>query len=740
MTYAAAAGEHVILSGGRRLSGWESYRDEIWQVDLNELGLGHLRFLQLYYNGESQPLARVPNAVASHPRTGGFTYAVGRVERQSKTKIKYDPAYIDASRWTRPDEALVDIFSYHNYWNSIVEVRDVNLENHVLTVDEGISYVIQVGDRFFVKNVFEELDAPGEWYLDDDGVLYLWPPSGDIATTEVIVPALETLVEGRGDATLGTFVEHIRFEGFDFAHASGSALVFRASRHCQITKSTVRDTGYNGINLYEDTHRFRVAGNDITRVGHVGVHMFGAPFDHSRNSHHVITNNHIWNYGVVHKDMGAIGIDGGEHTVISHNLIHDSPRWAVWMNSGNDNVIEYNHMHHNNLETQDTGAIHTYTNMSGWDLHMDVETNKLSRGNVIYDTGGYGKVKAGQWQYPFYCWGIYLDLATSGMHVYGNIVYNTYQGAFMIGGGQDNLCENNIFVNGKLAQILFANWGDRFPMERNRIERNVIAFDGADARLYRPGKWTTDNATFDRNLIFSHGRRLDVGVPGIERDSSWVWWQQGMDVNSVIADPLFVDADGDDYHLRPESPAYALGFEPIDLSGAGLYESPKRVTWPPIETDMVREDPVTNPPPHDFVNAADSPTRPRLLAARLVDLPTEVSVDGDVGEWPWQDENRTVVLQQSWDGFPAEAPPSFACAAYDEDALYIAVRNLVSNTDSLVLHGMWGRTTAWSWPFRMSPERPRETSSTSTVIRTATSIQLPRPGPPAPRPTGWAQG
>ena len=693
VTYAAADGQHVVLSGGRVVSGWKRSNGVVWQADLSALGLSHLRFSQLYYNGEAQPLARVPNVEPAHPRTGGFTYVVGRVERQSKTKIRYDPAYLDPGRWSRPDKALVDIFSFHNYWNSIVPVRAVDTVDHVLTVADGVSYVVQVGDRFYVKNVFEELDAPGEWYLDDEqGVLYLWPPDGDIAAAEVVVPALETLVEARGDAAGGEYVEHIRFEGLDFAHAAGTALVFRASRHCQITKSIVRDTGYNGINLNEDCHHFRVAGNDITRVGHVGVHMSGAPFDHSRNSHHVITNNHIWNYGTVHKNMGAIGIDGGEHNVVSHNLIHDSPRWAFWLNSGNDNVIEYNHMHHNNLETQDTGAIHTYTNMSGWDPHMDVETNKLSRGNeirynLIHDTGGYGKLKVGQWQYPFYCWGIYLDLATSGMHVYGNVVYNTYQGAFMVGGGQDNLCENNIFVNGKLGQIFLHNWGDRFPMARNRIERNVIAYDDPEARLYRPGGWSPATATFDRNLIFTHGQRLDVGVSGVDRDSSWAWWrQQGMDVNSVVADPLFVDAANNDYRLRPESPAYDLGFEPIDLSSVGLYESPERVTWPPTETDLVREEPLTKPPPHDYSGASKPGTRPQLRAPRRGDI----VVDGDPGEWPWDDKRLAVVLQQSWDGFPTEAPPSYACAAWDDDALYIAVRNPVASADSLVTGKGWG--------------------------------------------------
>jgi len=38
----------------------------------------------------------------------------------------------------------------------------------------------------------------------------------------------------------------------------------------------------------------------------------------------------------------------------------------------------------------------------------------------------------------------------------------------------------------------------------------------------------------------------------------------------VIADPLFVDPARDNYTLRPESPAFKLGFEPIDTSTVGL--------------------------------------------------------------------------------------------------------------------------------------------------------------------------
>ena len=61
----------------------------------------------------------------------------------------------------------------------------------------------------------------------------------------------------------------------------------------------------------------------------------------------------------------------------------------------------------------------------------------------------------------------------------------------------------------------------------------------------------------------------------------WAAWQaQGMDLHSVVTDPLFVDAAKDDYRLRPESPAFTLGFEPIPVERIGCYADPLRASWP----------------------------------------------------------------------------------------------------------------------------------------------------------------
>ena len=78
----------------------------------------------------------------------------------------------------------------------------------------------------------------------------------------------------------------------------------------------------------------------------------------------------------------------------------------------------------------------------------------------------------------------------------------------------------------------------------------------------------------------------------VEPASEWEAWQQaGGDVHSIVADPLFVDAEHGDFRLEPESPALKQGFEPIPFDKIGPYEDDSRATWPIQEAEGVREHP-----------------------------------------------------------------------------------------------------------------------------------------------------
>jgi hypothetical protein len=56
------------------------------------------------------------------------------------------------------------------------------------------------------------------------------------------------------------------------------------------------------------------------------------------------------------------------------------------------------------------------------------------------------------------------------------------------------------------------------------------------------------------------------------------WQALGYDQHSVVADPLCADMKKRDFTLAKDSPAFKLGFKPIDLSDVGPRPKDKRGT------------------------------------------------------------------------------------------------------------------------------------------------------------------
>ena len=139
ITYTAYPGERPVLSGGRRLSGWRPWRGSILQCDLKALGLAGLRFRELYYNGQVQPLARVPNADPQRPMTGGYLGVFHGGDQESQRELRYNPARIDAAKWSRPTEAEVMVIPYHNWNMNTIRVASVDPAAGIITLASDAS-------------------------------------------------------------------------------------------------------------------------------------------------------------------------------------------------------------------------------------------------------------------------------------------------------------------------------------------------------------------------------------------------------------------------------------------------------------------------------------------------------------------------------------------------------------------------------------------------------------------------
>jgi len=628
ITYRAYEGEKPVIIGGRQITGFTPYKGGILQADVGTQGFKDIYFRQLFCGGERMHLARYPNFDPGNPYGGGWAYADGQpvamhaaVPGENKHTLQYKIQ--DARNWSNPEEGEVFVFPRYNWWNNIVRIKSVDRKTRIITLAGDCSYPIRPVDRYYIRNLFEELDAPGEWYLDrETWTLYFWPPEKtDPASMPVYAPTLRTILE------LGANTANVTFRGFTFECCEGTAIVLNDTTNCFIAGNTIRNVGdYTGSGVtVKGGHNNGVIGNDISEIGSNGISISGGDRATLTPAENYADNNYIHHVGVSYKQGVGISLHGCGNRA-SHNLIHDGPRWGIGF-SGNNLVIEYNHIRHVNLETADTGAVYT----GGRDWISSRGT--VIRYNYFHDIIGFGK-EDGEWRSPHYCWGIYLDDNTGGVDVIGNIVVRAVRGLIHLHNGRDNLIENNIFIGGTRQQVEYNGWRgdtgawkghlptmiegyesvndqpawqemrnmdvhptdavlpDGLIMSGNVFRRNIVYYDEPGAKLFSLRNVPFDHNEWDYNLYWHNGLPMRIPLQDTPEDDEWETWRKlGKDQHSLVFDPLFVNPEEDDYRLRPESPAFKLGFEHIPIEKIGPYQDEFRASWPIVEAEGVREKP-----------------------------------------------------------------------------------------------------------------------------------------------------
>ncbi len=481
----------------------------------------------------------------------------------------------DIPRWQNANGAELHIFPAWGWVNSIAPIVRIDYEaRRILLPPDGYTDDIRLGNRYFIENVREALDAPNEWYLDrQTGELLYIPEIGKMPTGAVLT-RLDRLVELRGDPARNRWVEYLRFEGFVFMDTdytlttnyympADGVIRMSGARHCEVSNCTFRWVGGYALVLEEQSQHIRFVKNRVENVGQGGVILIG---DNASQPHHnLIAGNVMKNLGLVYKHVAGVYVITGSDNRIAHNTIWDTPRYAISLKclsdrqSSHRNVVEFNDLRRTNLETNDTGAIET--------LGRDqADTGNIIRYNLILDSVGMISTPDGKIVTPYFTWGIYLDDYSSGTTVYGNIVARTVNGGICVHGGRNNTFENNIFVDASVEQIRLQP-RDEF-MKGNRFLRNIIVYSNPQASLIFSWDRRTDRfAEWDYNLYYLRGG--DASQARTPSGTLQDWRRAGFDAHSLVADPLFIAPEKDDYRLRPESPAWKLGFQPIPVERIG---------------------------------------------------------------------------------------------------------------------------------------------------------------------------
>lgn len=616
VTYQSYQNEVVVVRGSKALAGFTAIGGGIYEVDLTANGLGTQTVKDLFVNGVRQIPARYPNYIAPNfsktdPWEGNFVFAASNTP-EVKNKVVYSDTFTRPESWSNPTTGSVNIYSGPNYWNSIVPISALNKAGRTINFGSDVTYNLLPGNRFFVENIREELDAPGEWFFDASAKkVLLIPPAGiNINSDRISVPISNYIFNPNG-------ANNIKFSHLVLEESQRHALYLISSKDITIDNSVIRNTTERGIFVQGSSERVSINNNIIHDTGDDGIMIDQTDYSYRKNlssSGHSITNNRVYLVGQIIKWGSGIKASSTVGLKIANNEVYDTPRVGIFL-VGNDTVVESNHVHNTNRETQDSGGI--YTIARSWLYRGNVINN-----NFVHDTGGYGR-SGSVWIFNYFSWGIYLDDFSSGTWVYNNVVARSPKGGVQVHGGRDNTVTNNIFsesltesntyLQGRDVSVsLYSTmWNELSAMSANgfdhdkyfakypelstitetmtnatayagnKITKNIFYFPShPSVRLYwvRYFIGNTGNVV-DYNVIWNGGVALSVTHPeSAGSQLSWDQWKAfGYDTHSVIADPLFKDPGHDNYELKSGSPALQVGFVPFITSDVGP------TTPPPID-------------------------------------------------------------------------------------------------------------------------------------------------------------
>ncbi|MBI5832566.1 MAG: right-handed parallel beta-helix repeat-containing protein [Armatimonadetes bacterium] len=476
--------------------------------------------------------------------------------------------------------AEAHVFIAWGWVNAIVPIDNVDWDQRRLVfTGTGAAQDVRMGNRYFVENVREGLAGPNTWYLDQAAGRLLYRPDqgADKPPAPMVAAVLDRVIDIKGDPAADKWVEHVHLRGLavrdtgytlttDYYTPSDAAVHIAGARHMSLTDCDLAWVGGYGVQLADRANDVEVSRCRIQDVGQGGVHLVGGTA--VQPHHNRILANEIERIGLIYKHVAGVYLTHGSDNRIAHNRIWHTPRYGISFKSqGEDrlshrNVIEYNDLRYTNQETNDTGAVESL----GYE-HRD--SGNIVRYNLIRDVIGLATSTEGEFLTPYFNWGIYLDDYSSGTIIYGNIVARTYNGGVCVHGGQNNRIENNILVDAREHQVRLQPRDDF--MKGNTFVGNIVLYHRPEAQLIFQWNDRTDTfAEWDRNVYWLVGADLTAREGNVTPVGPYAKWRAaGKDATSVVADPLFVDAEHDDYRLKPDSPALRLGFKPIPVDKIG---------------------------------------------------------------------------------------------------------------------------------------------------------------------------
>ncbi len=562
-----------------------SVRDNIYSLDLKKYGVydvgepylfgsyGYIQLEQLgitkpdappmeiFFNGEPMILARYPNNGWMHVESvlepghrllvqdWPYPYGTPFVISVDDDRMKY---------WTSAPAGTVMMYGYwaKDWADQTLPIDTIDVKNKTIKSKYHAAFSVEEGKRFYVTNLLEELDMPGEYYIDRaNSTLYI-VPSSDIKSANVMLTILEDVIFRMEGAS------YIKFKGIDVSGARNNAFfVDDNSHHISVVDSEISSTaGYAAIfwgnhNGISDSYIHDVDG---------GVRLYGGDLGRLIPAENYCVNNEIENFArLTSTYKPAVSIDGVGNRAM-HNNMHGAPHQAIAY-GGQLNKIMYNDIYDVLRDADDAGVI--YGGLS-W-----VSRGHEIKYNYIHDIENYGENSNSVGRFGFYG-----DGGQCEVYVCGNIFKDIDADAVLVNGGWDNIVMNNIIIGtGKgidVSAILTSDvetiYKHHYP-RLQAVEKEIYAYDAWEkifptfyAMMAVPD---TEKVKPTNNVVVNNlAYQTEVITDRTKRNADVV--ENNIRTNK---DPGFVDINNEDFTLKSDAPVFDLipGFEAIPFTRIG---------------------------------------------------------------------------------------------------------------------------------------------------------------------------
>lgn len=583
----------AVISGGQQIR--LDWKQEAGNIYVASVPAG-MDIDQLYVAGLRQPMARFPNAQPGKQRN---VYDTWVLDHQAQPNPEMDPLQPERiALWKNPEGGYVHAMHTALWGDMHWEIKGKN-EDGTLQLEGGWQNNRPSGMHplyRFVENIKEELDVPGEWYYDrSESKLYYMPLLEiDLDEAKVEIVRLKHLIEFNG--TKENPVRGIHLQGLTFKHTArtfmenkeqllrsdwtmyrGGAIVFNGAEECSVENCEFDHLGGNTIFVNNYNRYLTVRGCYIHHSGANGIVFVGDPdmvrsplFRYGNQNYETMDmtpgplgDNYpqdcwvddclITMTGRDEKQTAPVQISMSQRIRVSHCSIYDVPRAGININEGTfgGHIIEFCDVFNTVLETGDHGSFNSWGRDRFWTpdvvtisdqvaLHPDMQYWDVLEPNVL---------RYNRWRCD-HGWDVDLDDGSSFYRIYCNLLLN---GGLKMREGYDRVATNNIILNNSLHPHVWVRNSD------DVFKHNIVF------TAYQPAVMNSALGESDR-----WGKELDYNLFATGQAAMRKFAAHGADAHSVSADPLFVNPGQGDFRVRPESPAFKIGFRNFDMTDFGV--------------------------------------------------------------------------------------------------------------------------------------------------------------------------